>query len=34
MSPLPRLLWAWMLTLLLACSAHAQGQFKIGRAHV
>ena len=28
MSPLPRLLWAWMLTLLLACSAHAQGQFK------
>jgi uncharacterized protein len=28
MSPLPRLLWAWMLTLLLACSAHAQAQFK------
>lgn len=28
MRPLPRLLWAWMLTLLLACSAHAQGQFK------
>jgi uncharacterized protein len=28
MSPLPRLLWAWMLTLLLACSAHAQGTFK------
>jgi uncharacterized protein len=28
MSPLPRLLWAWMLTLLLACSAHAQATFK------
>jgi uncharacterized protein len=28
MNALPRLLWAWMLTLLLACSAHAQGQFK------
>ena len=27
MSALPRLLWAWMLTLLLACQAHAQ-QFK------
>ncbi|WP_075795090.1 TPM domain-containing protein [Massilia putida] len=28
MNALPRLLWAWMLTVLLACSAHAQGQFK------
>ncbi len=27
MNALPRLLWAWMLTLLLACQAHAQ-QFK------
>ena len=27
MNALPRLLWAWMLTLLLACHAHAQ-QFK------
>ena len=26
MSPLPRLLWAWMLTLMLACPAHAQAQ--------
>jgi hypothetical protein len=23
----PRLLWAWMLLFLLACHAHAQGQF-------
>ncbi|WP_322403580.1 TPM domain-containing protein [Massilia luteola] len=28
MNALPRLLWAWMLTLLLACNACAQGQFK------
>lgn len=28
MNALPRLLWAWMLTVLLACQAHAQGQFK------
>jgi uncharacterized protein len=28
MNALPRLLWAWMLTLLLACNAYAQGQFK------
>jgi uncharacterized protein len=28
MNALPRLLWAWMLTLLLACHAHAQAQFK------
>lgn len=28
MNALPRLLWAWMLTLLLACHAQAQGQFK------
>jgi uncharacterized protein len=28
MNALPRVLWAWMLALLLACSAHAQGQFK------
>jgi uncharacterized protein len=28
MNALPRLLWAWMLALLLACSAHAQGTFK------
>lgn len=28
MTTLPRVLWAFMLTLLLACSAHAQGQFK------
>ena len=28
MNALPRLLWAWMLTLLLACNAFAQGQFK------
>jgi uncharacterized protein len=28
MNALPRLLWAWMLTLLLAGHAYAQGQFK------
>jgi uncharacterized protein len=28
MNALPRLLWAWMLTLLLAAAAHAQGTFK------
>lgn len=28
MNALPRLLWAWMLTVLLACHAQAQGQFK------
>jgi uncharacterized protein len=28
MNALPRLLWAWMLTLLLACNAYAQSQFK------
>jgi uncharacterized protein len=28
MNALPRLLWAWTLALLLACSAHAQGTFK------
>jgi uncharacterized protein len=28
MNALPRLLWAWMLTLLLATAAHAQGTFK------
>jgi uncharacterized protein len=28
MNALPRLLWAWMLTLLLAGNAYAQGQFK------
>lgn len=28
MNPLPRLLWTWMLLLLLACHARAQAQFK------
>ena len=28
MNPLPRLLWTWMLVLLLACHARAQAQFK------
>jgi uncharacterized protein len=28
MNALPRLLWAWVLTLMLAGAAHAQGQFK------
>jgi uncharacterized protein len=28
MNTLPRLLWAWVLTLMLACSTHAQAQFK------
>jgi uncharacterized protein len=28
MNALPRLLWVWVLAILLACQAHAQGQFK------